>query len=89
MVQRGGASGRTGRRPGPHGAAIGPGGNWLAFLKEGIEAAALEDLRGHERTGRPLGAAAFVADLEARLGRPLAPRKPGRKPKPKDPGNGK
>ena len=64
-------------------------GDWRAFLKDGIEAAALEDLRCHERTGRPLGAAAFVADLEARLERALAPRKPGRKPKPKDGQNGK
>ena len=58
-------------------------GNWRTFLDEGIAAVALEDLRGHERTGRPLGADAFVAGLEDRLGRPLRPRKPGRKPKPK------
>ena len=36
-----------------------------------------------ETTGRPLGAAAFVADLERRLGRPIARRAPGRKPTPK------
>lgn len=59
-------------------------GNWRAFLKDGIEAEMAETLRQHERTGRPLGAAPFIADLEARLGRALAPRKPGRKPKPKD-----
>lgn len=37
-------------------------------------------LRAAERTGRPLGSPSFVAILEARLDRTLAPRKPGRKP---------
>ena len=37
-------------------------------------------LRASESTGRPLGSAAFVADLERRLGRPIAKRTPGRKP---------
>jgi putative transposase len=36
-------------------------------------------LRAAETTGRPLGAADFVADLERRLGRPIARRAPGRK----------
>ena len=40
-------------------------------------------LRAAESTGRPLGAADFVADLERRLGRPIARRAPGRKPAPK------
>ncbi|MEE8270280.1 MAG: hypothetical protein V3R98_00920 [Alphaproteobacteria bacterium] len=47
------------------------------FLEYGIEAA----IRGHEPTGRPLGSAAFVTGLDARLGRRLSPRRPGRKPK--------
>ena len=38
-------------------------------------------LRDRERTGRPLATAEFVADLERRLGRPIACRSPGRKPK--------
>ena len=38
-------------------------------------------LRASEGTGRPLGAAAFIADLERRLGRPIAKRAAGRKPK--------
>ena len=54
-------------------------GDWRHFLDGGIETAALEEIRRHERTGRPLGGADFVAGLEARLGRPLLPRKPGRK----------
>ena len=43
--------------------------------------AALEAIRGGERTGRPLGAPEFVADLETRTGRALAPRKPGPPPR--------
>ena len=41
---------------------------------------ALQALRSSERTGRPLGSRDFVADLERRLGRPLARRGRGRKP---------
>ncbi len=58
-------------------------GDWRAFLVDGIEAAAVEAIRGHERTSRPLGSEAFVTRLEAGLGRRLSPRKPGRKPKSK------
>ena len=35
-------------------------------------------MRAHESTGRPLGGGAFVAKLEALLGRNLRPGKPGR-----------
>ena len=61
-------------------------GDWRAFLGDEPEAAMLESLRRHERTGRPLGSAAFVAGLEARLGRELRPRRPGRKPRSGDSG---
>lgn len=37
--------------------------------------------RRAEAIGGPLGSAAFAADLAARLGRPVLPRKRGRKPK--------
>lgn len=37
-------------------------------------------LRAAESTGRPLGSADFVVDLERRLGRPIARRASGRKP---------
>jgi putative transposase len=37
-------------------------------------------IRAAETTGRALGTAAFVADLERLLGRPIARRAPGRKP---------
>jgi putative transposase len=43
--------------------------------------AAFDRLRAAENTGRPLGSADFVADLERRLGRPIAKRAPGRKPR--------
>jgi len=60
-------------------------GAWTAFL-DGAgneeEGAAFAAFRRHERTGRPLGDAAFIARLEAATGRPLARQKPG--PKPRD-----
>ncbi len=55
--------------------------DWRAFLAGGLEEDALETIRRHARTGRPLGTAAFLEGLEARLGRALRPGKRGRKPK--------
>ncbi len=55
-------------------------GDWRGFLRGGMEEAALEAIRGRERTGRPLGSSEFVARLEASTNRALAPKKPGRKP---------
>jgi putative transposase len=55
--------------------------DWPALLASGLSEDEHSALRRGERTGRPLGAPAFVQDLERRLGRPLAPRAPGRKPK--------
>jgi len=54
--------------------------DWPAFLAGGLADDEREALRAGERTGRPLGSDAFVAGLEQSLGRPLARRKPGRKP---------
>ena len=42
-------------------------------------------LRAAEQTGRPLGTADFIAELERILGRPIARRAPGRKPKQQQP----
>ena len=56
-------------------------GDWRAFLRGGVEEAALEAIRGGERTGRPLGSPDFVADLEAQTGRALAPKKRGPAPR--------
>ena len=44
------------------------------------ESPAFAAIRAAEHTGRPLGTADFVADLERLLGRPIARRAPGRKP---------
>lgn len=63
-------------------------GDWKRFLKGGLDEATLDAIRGHERTGRPLGAAPFVEGLEARLGRTLAPRKRGPKSKSAKKGKG-
>jgi putative transposase len=53
--------------------------NWAQFL--GIAGEDDGALRKHASTGRPLGDDAFVDELEAALGRPLRPRKAGRKSK--------
>ncbi len=54
--------------------------DWAEFLR-GAEDGEAARLRRSTSTGRPLGDREFVKELEERLGRPLAPRKPGRKPK--------
>jgi putative transposase len=54
--------------------------DWRGFLASGLAEAEHEAIRAGERTGRPLGSAAFTARLEKRLGRPLARKKPGPKP---------
>lgn len=53
-------------------------GDWLA---RGLTEDETEALRLATRTGRPCGGAAFVAELEAKLARPLAPQKRGPKPR--------
>ncbi|MCH8155643.1 MAG: transposase [Proteobacteria bacterium] len=55
--------------------------DWAEFLEDGLEASAAEALRRHERNGRPLGGEPFLAALEKRLGRTLAPQRRGPKPK--------
>ncbi len=54
-------------------------GDWAAFLKSGMTDGELARLRGHERTGRPLGDDPFLRRLEKRLGRVLRRLKPGPK----------
>jgi len=56
-------------------------GDWRKFLSSALSTEGIEDLRRHERTGRPLGGTSFVEQLEGKLRRKLAPQKPGRKPK--------
>jgi putative transposase len=55
-------------------------GDFAAFLDEAEAPAACTALRAAETTGRPLGAEAFVQDLERILGRKLARGRPGPKP---------
>ena len=53
-------------------------GDWRAFLEQSLEEVALDRLRRHGMNGRALGGAAFMAEWEAKLGRPLGPRPRGR-----------
>jgi putative transposase len=52
--------------------------DWAALLNSAIPEEALKELRGHDRTGRPLGDEAFLERLEALVGRVLRPQKGGR-----------
>jgi len=54
-------------------------GDWRNFLMGSILSEELENIRRHGRTGRPLGSAHFVEQLERKLDRTLKPQKPGRK----------
>ena len=55
-------------------------GTWRAWLLDEDDQA-VRLLRQRTRTGRPCGPAEFVERLEKLLGRPLTPKKRGRKPK--------
>ncbi len=57
-------------------------GDWQLFLAEAPDNVLSENIRKHERTGRPLGSVDYVERLESALDRPLKKRKPG--PKGKD-----
>ena len=52
--------------------------DWRSFLDGGLDAAALETLRRHRRSGHALGSEAFLETLERALGRGVKPRPPGR-----------
>ncbi len=54
--------------------------DYRAFLETGLPDEALDTLRRHERTGRPLGSEVFVQTLVRLLGRNLTLLPPGRKP---------
>jgi len=56
-------------------------GDWREVLDTALPQADYEAIRAAERTGRPLGAEAFLEQLEGHLGRPLKRGKPGRKPR--------
>ena len=53
-------------------------GDWQGLLDSALREEELEELRGHGRTGRPLGDGTFLERLEGIVGRVLKPQK-GRK----------
>ena len=53
---------------------------WAEFLDLGLDALSHAAFQAAERTGRPLGAREFIADLERQSGRTLIKRKPGPRP---------
>ncbi|MCI4445527.1 MAG: transposase [Candidatus Aminicenantes bacterium] len=55
--------------------------DWSAYLCGQENEEELELLRKNSRTGRPLGSDEFVMHLENILGRPIRPKKPGRRRK--------
>lgn len=57
-------------------------GDWRAFLDGGMDGKTTQRLELHSRTGRPLGAPAWLDALEARLGRVVRPKPAGRPRKP-------
>ena len=54
--------------------------DWRVYLSNEVENHQADSIRRHTRTGRPLGTAEFVHNLEQVTGKPLAPKRPGRKP---------
>jgi putative transposase len=52
--------------------------DWHGLLASGLEPDERDAIRAGERNGYPLGSAAFRQRLAAALGRPTAPRPPGR-----------
>jgi putative transposase len=54
-------------------------GDWRLFLSSEAEEEQMNNIRRHERTGRPLGSSGFVEKLESTLERTLKRQKPGPK----------
>ncbi|MDQ6958888.1 MAG: hypothetical protein Q9M24_07260, partial [Mariprofundaceae bacterium] len=54
--------------------------NWAELLASGDQAM-FDDVRMHERTGRPLGKDSFIEKMSFLVGRELGKKKPGRKRK--------
>ena len=59
--------------------------NWRAMLRIGLEAmddpGTIEEIEARIRTGRPLAGPEWIAEMEERIARKLAPMKRGPKPK--------
>ncbi|MBI3014649.1 MAG: transposase, partial [Candidatus Tectomicrobia bacterium] len=54
-------------------------GDWKLFLSSAEEEETMNDIRKHERTGRPLGNERFTEPLERIMERTLRRQKPGPK----------
>jgi putative transposase len=48
--------------------------DWKALLESALSEEDLKDLRGHSRTGRPLGDQTFMERLESAVGRGAKPK---------------
>jgi putative transposase len=59
---------------------LGMVGDFAAYLDEPDDEAAVMAIRHSRTTGRPVGAAAWIAALEARTARTVAPARRGPKP---------
>ena len=57
-------------------------GDFAAYLETAQDEARVGAIRRSRTTGRPVGSPDWLAALEARFGRPLAPLKRGPKPRP-------
>ncbi len=55
--------------------------DWKALQESALSEEELKDLRGHSRTGRPLGDETFMERLESAVGRARRPQKRGPTPK--------
>ena len=55
--------------------------NWAEYLDEPVPEVELEAIRNQTKTGRPDGDESFIVALEARTGRRIRRRKPGRQKK--------
>jgi len=53
--------------------------DWNEFLNDGLRDKEYEELRKHERTGRPLGNDLLIDKLEVLLGKQLRKKKTGPK----------
>ena len=53
-------------------------GDWQGLLDSALREEQLRELRGHSRTGRPLGGDTFLERLESLVGHVLRPQKGGR-----------
>jgi len=53
--------------------------DWNEFLKDEFQEKEYQELRQHERTGRPLGRGLFIDKLEVLLGKRLRKKKAGPK----------